>query len=50
MLVYNNFMSHLLLRDSKSTNTIKMKQIFRYDQFTDLKSLKQKSLEEKSYH
>lgn len=50
MLAYNNFMSHLLLRDSKSTNTIKMKQIFRYHPFTDLKSLKQKTLKEKSYH
>lgn len=33
-------MSHLLLSDSKSTNTIKMKQILRYYQFTDIKSLK----------
>lgn len=49
MLVYN-FMSHLLLRDSKSTNTTKMKQIFRYDQFTDLKSLKQKTLKERRCH
>lgn len=34
-------MSHLFLSDSKSTNTIKMKQMLRYYQFTDIKCLKQ---------
>lgn len=43
-------MSHLLLSDSKSTNTIKIKQMLRYYQFTDIKSLNQLNLAEKSYH
>lgn len=43
-------MSHLLLGDSKSTNTIKMKQMLRYHRFTDIKCLKQLNLEETNYH
>jgi len=43
-------MLHLFLKDSKSSNTTKMKQVLRYYQFTDIKSSKQLNQEDKSYH